>query len=142
MTRVSIHDILSRFNHSCIPNVHHCSDNSNRTFCVVIRPVKEGDQMFINYCGPMKFTNDSDRRQYLKENWEFDCSCEKCCSKLQINGRDELDQSYLNIKQNFDKMSTTELKTECVRFLDKYGRFWSKSVEFVMDCMMEAINES
>lgn len=145
-TRFSIHDILSRVNHSCAPNLHHCIDDNNITYCVVIRPIKEGDQLFINYLGEMKFATDDDRQIYLKENWGFNCKCEKCRLKFfACNGNDGMDQSYYYIKQNFDQLQShnlKELKTECVKYLNKYGGSWTKTVEFVTYCIIQIIHNS
>lgn len=41
----SIYDILSRFNHSCSPNIKHTIYNDNKMRCKVVRPVKKGDQV-------------------------------------------------------------------------------------------------
>lgn len=76
-TRFSLYDILSRFNHSCSPNLHHYIDENQITCCVVIRPIKKGDQVFINYLGEMKLSG-TDRQKYIKEKWDFECQCAKC----------------------------------------------------------------
>lgn len=41
----SLYDILSRFNHSCKPNIRHIIHSDNIIRCEVIRPIKNGDQV-------------------------------------------------------------------------------------------------
>lgn len=41
----SIYDTLSRFNHSCEPNVKHMIYDDNIIRCKIVRPVKNGDQV-------------------------------------------------------------------------------------------------
>lgn len=41
LKRFSIHDILSRINHSCAPNLHHCIDDKDVIHCIVVRPIKK-----------------------------------------------------------------------------------------------------
>lgn len=80
-TRFSIFDILSRINHSCNPNVEHYLDDDDHTYCVVVRPIKTGKQLFINYASEMEFKSNQERKKYIKNNWHFDCKCEKCSSR-------------------------------------------------------------
>lgn len=77
-TRFSIFDTLCRINHSCSPNLEHFLDDDDRTYCVVARPIKKGEQVFINYVCQMEFLSTQERKKYIKENWDFDCKCQKC----------------------------------------------------------------
>lgn len=142
LTRYSIHDMLSRFNHSCAPNLHHCIDDDNKTSCITILPVKQGDQIFINYLGETEFNTDVDRKLFLKEIWGFDCKCEKCYSKHQALYDRELERSLLFIKANSNELQSKALKNKCIEFLNKYGQQWSKSVEFVTNCLKKIIHNS
>lgn len=80
-TRYFLFDTLSRINHSCNPNLEHYTDDDDRTYCVVNRPIKAGEQLFINYVSQMKFQTTHERKSYIKLIWHFDCKCQKCCSK-------------------------------------------------------------
>lgn len=146
LTQFWIHDVISRLNHSCAPNLHHCLDDANMTNFVAVRPIKKGDQIFIDYVVDMKFPCDYDRRKYLQEVWGFDCRCEKCLLKfLWSDENHESDPSYQYIEQNFDALSsnnTKEVQTECIQFLNKYGHSWSTAVEFVTNCLIHFINKS
>lgn len=77
-TSFAIYDIASRINHSCSPNLEHVIDDNNMTHCVTIRPIKKGEQVFINYVIGMDFETNEERREYIKLNWDFFCECEKC----------------------------------------------------------------
>lgn len=80
-TRFYIYDILSRYNHSCVPNIRHIIDDDETTYCVAVRPIKKGEQLFINYVIDMPFENDQKRKDYIMELWGFKCYCEKCITK-------------------------------------------------------------
>lgn len=41
----SLYDVLSRFNHSCEPNVKNIIDDNNTMHCIVVRPIKKGEQV-------------------------------------------------------------------------------------------------
>lgn len=142
VTRLAIHDTLSRFNHSCVPNVHHCIDKDNETHCVTIRPIKKGDQIFINYLGEKEFEDEEDRRRYLEETWGFNCCCEKCRLRgLKIDNYSGIHhKSYLFIEQNFKQIKSKELKKECIQFLNETGHLWSKPVEFATNCFKDIIH--
>lgn len=144
VTRLSIYGILSRINHSCVPNVHHCLEMNSTIHCIVIRPIREGDQIYINYLGEMKFECDDDRKRYLKEVWGFDCNCEKCRFSFQIGDAmtNKWDNTYSYIKKNYNQTQSKQLKEECVKFLNKNASSWSSSVEFVANCAKNIINHT
>lgn len=48
-----IYDAISLFNHSCAPNAFY-SRTYNKGYLVVVRPIKRGEQIFINYLGKKK----------------------------------------------------------------------------------------
>lgn len=76
--KFSIHDILSRINHSCDPNIDNYLGGDNVMYCVAARPIKFGQQLLINYVHNMGFESSEQRRKYLKETWHFDCKCKFC----------------------------------------------------------------
>lgn len=53
--RYFIFDILYRINHSCEPNLEHYFDDDDVTYCAANRPIKAGEQIFINYLEQMEF---------------------------------------------------------------------------------------
>lgn len=71
----------SFFNHSCDPNIDKIRNGRKMSF-VLNRDVESGSQLCIAYnCDltlPVK-----DRQQNMRENWFFECMCDRCSSELQ-----------------------------------------------------------
>lgn len=61
-------DILSIVNHSCAPNMHF-SLKGKCGYCVTVRPIKRGDQVFINYLGDDVYMPTEQRQFRLKASW-------------------------------------------------------------------------
>lgn len=78
--RYYIFDTLSRFNHACDANVEQYLDDENITRCVASRDIVPSEQLFIDYLNGMEFKNQHEKKQYLKEGWNFDCQCSKCAN--------------------------------------------------------------
>lgn len=146
-TRFFMYDILSRFNHSCIPNVHHFKDDNNIVRGVTVRPIKKGDQIFINYLGSLNIST-QERRNYIVQHWKFVCECEKCgsspCDKENI-----IDSSYQYIQKHelnslmnerISPVNKRKLKQECIQYLRKYGSTCSSAVDFVVRFFSSLIN--
>lgn len=77
-TRFFMFDVASRLNHSCDPNVEHYTDDDEMTYFVASRTIKAGEQLFINYLCETEFQTTKERKNYLKQHWNFDCTCSKC----------------------------------------------------------------
>lgn len=77
--RYSIFDVLCRLNHSCKPNLIHYVDDDSMTSCIAARPIKSGEQLFINYLVGSEFGSAEERRAEIKDSWHFTCECELCC---------------------------------------------------------------
>lgn len=73
-----IFDALSRFNHSCDPNIELFLDDDNIIYGIATRQIKPGEQLFISYLGDERIECTQERKKYLKEGWNFDCQCQKC----------------------------------------------------------------
>lgn len=126
-TRFTIYDVISRVNHSCAPNLHHFIDDNNIMHCVAIRPIKRGEQLFINYLTGLDIDNTQERRMYIEETWQFNCQFNKCSTEPSIG--DQEDTSYRYIKRNFNQFkNVNRLQQECVKYLQKFGHTWSISV--------------
>lgn len=77
----------SYFNHSCAPNIHKTAINDvvnskNVMTFVLSRNVAFGEQLCIDYKDILHF-DVMNRRKVLKENWFFECACDRCISELQ-----------------------------------------------------------
>lgn len=68
--------VTSLLNHSCAPNVLWANAD-DRSICIAIRPIRSGEQLFINYIGNVEQLK-SERQQMLYDNWQFWCACERC----------------------------------------------------------------
>lgn len=79
--RLAIFNVLCRINHSCNPNLDHYIDDDDVTYCVANRPIKTGEQLFINYFGDLKFESTEERKKHIRENWHFECKCQLCYSR-------------------------------------------------------------
>ncbi|KAF2672226.1 SET domain-containing protein [Microthyrium microscopicum] len=71
--------LAARFNHSCIPNVHHIYNNGKkirkRTFHA-LRDIKKGEELTVSYIHSEK--SDRRARETELENWGFSCTCAAC----------------------------------------------------------------
>eukprot|EP00092_Neocalanus_flemingeri_P027959 GFUD01030354.1.p1 GENE.GFUD01030354.1~~GFUD01030354.1.p1 ORF type:complete len:379 (+),score=83.31 GFUD01030354.1:141-1139(+) len=67
----------SRFNHSCRPNAECFWNRATSTRDIrAIKTIMKGEEITTVYgseCLPMK-----ERKNFLRKNWNFDCSCETC----------------------------------------------------------------
>lgn len=82
LRKVAMFDILSRFNHSCSPNVEHYIDDDEITYCVTTRRINKGEQLFINYVSTTEWKRPEDRQKYLKKVWNFQCRCQVCLNPV------------------------------------------------------------
>lgn len=76
--RYYIFDIISRFNHSCAPNLEQYLDDDDATYCITTRKIKSGEQLFISYLSGMQFETADERKNYLWDGWKFNCQCQSC----------------------------------------------------------------
>lgn len=142
----SIGTVISLFNHSCAPNLYNYSIDS-RKFCVTIRPVKKGEQLFISYLGTDDDQSAGQRQILLKSKWEFECKCDKCEPRGRIadSNKMKLDPCFKFVHRNFkpnptDHMNTTILKKKCTKFLMKYGHLpFSNELNFISDIYTKLI---
>lgn len=81
LTRFTLYDIMSKFNHSCNPNVTHHIHEDNVVQCTTARRIKKGQQLFINYLGDDVQMTREERQFELKNTWDFKCKCSKCCEE-------------------------------------------------------------
>lgn len=78
---VAINPLFSFFNHSCDPNVKWENDTVSHSSSIrmhTLRPVSEGEELFINYQEDLSGEPYLKRRAVLKEWLGFDCQCTRC----------------------------------------------------------------
>lgn len=78
-------NIFSYFNHSCAPNLLtiNSPEYGNRLICVTVRPIKKGEQLYVNYIDTQtrcsdKYLQNIERRCFLHSIFGFECECENC----------------------------------------------------------------
>lgn len=94
--------VTSLLNHACAPNVMTCLVD-NRMVCRTIRPVRAGEQLFINYLHD--FSWPQQQRQEIKDIWNFWCRCEACDPTYEVIDMDwlEKDPRYGEICEAMNK---------------------------------------
>lgn len=138
-----IFDVLSIINHSCAPNLAYIL-NGKFGHCISVRPIKKGDQVFINYLGDDVYKPTEQRQQQMKNIWGFDCKCDKCkdsCNPIESDAM-KADPSLKYVIRNYDNNQilndTTkriQLKKQCIKFLKKYGHHaWTSELDFIINC--------
>ena len=71
-----VFDILSRLNHSCIPNCERWwNEEKGMETLYTIKSIETGEELTIQYHGELRRIQ---RRNYILQVWRFDCNCE-CC---------------------------------------------------------------
>ncbi|XP_055707359.1 SET and MYND domain-containing protein 4-like [Phlebotomus papatasi] len=68
---------ISMLNHSCNPNVRNNFDRDQLTLSAT-RPIAKEAEIFNCYGPSFKLMSTVDRRKGLREQYCFECSCEKC----------------------------------------------------------------
>lgn len=125
VTLIRIH--ASLFNHSCVPNVLRAS-HGNKMVGLTIRPVRTGEQLFIEY--------DGSSTSHVQRTLHFRCKCSKCipCWKLEDRIRIQSDRDFLFFqKVDFDEFDDHKKRKYFMgrfqRFFSNYGRLpWSREL--------------
>lgn len=143
LTLKYIFDVLSILNHSCAPNLEF--DTVGKFgYCVSVRPIQRGDQVFINYMGDDVYKTTELRQKSLKDCWGFECKCDKCEVIPQTDEHEAMKEdaslkyiisNYENDRITKDHIKRFQLKKHCIKFLQKYGHLsWSTELEYVISC--------
>lgn len=139
-----IFDVLSMVNHSCAPNIHF-SIEGKMGYGVSVRPIKKGEQVFINYfSGDLSMPTEK-RQQILKDAWNFHCKCDKCegGQSGQLYETMKSDPSLKYVIENFNPSQvggtgkSQQLEQHCLKFLRKYGHLpCTNELELVINCFV------
>lgn len=129
----------SYFNHSCIPNAQVKPQNGVMT-CVVLRPVRKGEQLCIAYDDMVLLKPKLERQEELQSKFKFQCKCDRCerpeveSSCLKSDRVILSDPDYWSLIQ-MDPMEAIKgqyfqnilsVKANTMRLLKKYGNaVWS-----------------
>lgn len=130
---ISVLNVVSMLNHSCSPNIFH-PRKGNHQYCVTIRPVKKGQQLFISYVPLNNELSTEERQQKFKSSWSFRCYCEKCDPVNESHSFNQTidsdlitaDPGYQFLLENFriegNAQQLTVLMDECISLLNKHGQ--------------------
>lgn len=135
--------ICSYFNHACAPNLMVKRIGQLR-YCVTIRPIKAGQQLFVTYFGDLFCEQSVEHYQeYLMTNFNFRCTCERCEShKLKMNSQNMLsDPEYLYLcteqfkqpAQGYDLIKLKQLQEKWVDLLNRFGEHWCCELDSVIE---------
>lgn len=142
-----IYDIMSLINHSCTPNLFNHSISDDIGYCMAIRPIRQGEQVFINYLGNQSVEN----RQAALKTWNFECKCIRCQpthnpsyihrQHTKMRASPSLQYITNNCQKgkckanNNESGSRKKLKDECRKFLQEFGYLiWTPEIYFVTHC--------
>ena len=72
-------EVLSRINHSCIPNAERWWDLEREVETLyAIRDIKENEEITVAYSGEIYYRPLSERQDLISRGWRFRCLCQ-CC---------------------------------------------------------------
>ena len=72
-----MYNVLSRVNHSCVPNVAKHYEGFTAVVCTV-REVAKGEELSLSYLGADVDKPSSERRELLLGKYNFECCCTLC----------------------------------------------------------------
>lgn len=147
----SLFIIFSYINHSCASNLVY-ANHGNQMMCITVRPVKAGDQLYVNYFQPLAKNDPTvfelqQLGKIISLNFSFKCQCEKCKSTkwLRSGGRFKSDPQFIALEKELDKFlanclqhtdptlkrkTSLTLQSKCIELLNKYGdEQWNKGID-------------
>ena len=95
---------LSRFNHSCLPNVQHKVSEMN-VRVVAIKDIKEGEELCTTYI--LMEDGISKTRDMLLSGWRFNCICPLCNEKdvnVSQNIKNDIEKYRLKFWETHSKL--------------------------------------
>lgn len=135
-----LYDSVSFFNHSCSPNVINAL-RGNRMILISSRGIVAGEQLCISYTEfdldqskNLTLTNTEQRRKYLRDNWGFDCECERCTNEEPIKKKMVNDcftkkkrTNAVSLRRTFQTLET-KVKEECAIPADGTQLKWKPKI--------------
>lgn len=129
------------FHHSCVPNVVILFRNGSSSG-VIVRPVKENEELFISLIGT-NLPSSYIERQIMLVDRQIQCDCELCVLRLETLPTDTVlkeNMEYLTliirsscyVGKRVTEESAKIGKVDFESFLQKYGRrSWSEEMQFL-----------
>ena len=119
---VDLYLALALINNSCSPNcaTNALLDNPNIREVRAVYDIKKGEEITVTYENVYMYHNKAERQKKIKENWDFDCICERC------ERGDLLEE--LELKASLDRLSGMMQRVVASSSLLKVKN-WEKMVE-------------
>ncbi|XP_038106280.1 SET and MYND domain-containing protein 4 [Culex quinquefasciatus] len=125
-----IYPILSMINHSCAPNSQPMNGSDDNLALYVLRPIKKRSPITIKYCVKFASTPLQERREYLSENYCFQCQCEACANDYPllenlkvVLQKDMKHESIRYCKRNkHDPKSPVDMLKMCLHMINKFDQ--------------------
>ena len=84
---MALYDVVSRANHSCVPNAHleSFADDTKGAHASLraARRIASSEEVVIDYLGLL--SNGAEKRAALREQYKFDCVCQSCVCQSSIS---------------------------------------------------------
>lgn len=79
---IAVYPVLSLLNHSCDPNSTIVGSGTRNRQLVVLRDIRDGEQLFINYNSSLTMALGYEQRKALCAQRHFECFCSKCVRRV------------------------------------------------------------
>lgn len=120
-------DLGSRFNHSCVPNVHLSHDPQTRIYDFrLVRDVKAGEELTASYIS--LFLTRKERQDNLVR-WGFECSCPGC--ENTSDGK-QVEEKRVKLRNLYREMRTVQYNATTDPQLLKSYRFKYQQIAALM----------
>lgn len=98
--------LAAYFAHSCDPNVEKI-DVDNKFAFVIKKPIKSGEQLFMNYDRYSFLTHSlKDRQEYFNKIYTFQCACNACVKDYpQLSQLRKFDQTFIETDIKNDSLN-------------------------------------
>lgn len=118
--------LAAYFAHSCDPNVDKI-DVDNKFIFVAKKPIKAGEQLFMNYDRYSFLTHSLDVRQdYFNRIYTFQCGCSACKNNYpELSQLRKFDENFVDTETNFDSLAAAEeqYKNNCKYIEDNMEQY-------------------
>lgn len=150
ITDTYVNIIATHLHHSCVPNVCHILNNGSIR-CVVIRPIRKGEQLSISYVTLHDFDSNVQRQYVLKQRY-VNCCCKRCQLKSPSHSKKKANPNFVHIERifnkeklyrgYFDRKQIDVMKEKCFDFLNKYGQMEScREMDHIIDVLYLLLSE-
>lgn len=126
----------SLINHSCEPNCVVVFQNRT-LYLTAITDIEKMDELLIAYCDPIQ--DQMMRQRYLRDNYFFDCKCNRCILNCNLSIPDSAEQSYAFISNRISNFYFNNMDAPSQQYRIKVQKLiseipsWYMNLEFFKD---------